>query len=311
MLTKKIKLYEGRDDVTLTSYVLDDSPEMLNGKKRSAVLICPGGAYLFCSDREAEPIAMSFASMGYHAFVLRYSVYFAGRQVNMDKWRQDIAQEGSIPVNSRSVFPNPLLDMAKAMLTIHEHADEWLVDTEKIAICGFSAGAHNCAMYSVYWNQPLITGYFKMDAVCFRPAAAILAYPLTDYITMKDHAFADPQARDLFELVNIAYLGKADPDEHDLAAVSPARLVHEQTPPTFIWSTAADTLVPVRQSTLMADALAQKQIPFEVHIFESGLHGLSTATQSSAGSADLIDADAAKWLPLCESWLKKRLALVI
>ena len=65
MKTEVIRLYENRDDVTLTTYVLQDSPEMLAGKKRPAVLICPGGAYLFCSDREAEPIAMKFASMGY------------------------------------------------------------------------------------------------------------------------------------------------------------------------------------------------------------------------------------------------------
>ena len=74
-----IKLYENRDDVTLTTYVLADSKEMLNGKARPAVLICPGGAYISCSDREAEPVAMAFAAMGYHAFVLRYSVY--GEQV--------------------------------------------------------------------------------------------------------------------------------------------------------------------------------------------------------------------------------------
>ena len=73
MKTEVIKLYENREDVTLTTYVLQDSPEMLAGKSRPAILICPGGGYMSCSDREAEPIAMKFASMGYHTFVLRYS----------------------------------------------------------------------------------------------------------------------------------------------------------------------------------------------------------------------------------------------
>ena len=309
MLSEKIRLYDDRDDVTLTTYVLDDSPEMLKGKKRGAVLVCPGGAYLFCSDREGEPIAMAFANMGYHVFVLRYSVYFEGKQVDFEQWQNDAAQNKSIPINPRSVFPNPMRDIAKAMLTIHQHADTWLVDTDKIAICGFSAGGHNCAMYAVNWNQPVITDFFKEDAASFRPAAAILAYPLTDYISMKDYAFDDPKAQGLFNLLNIAYLGKTAPDEDELTVVSPARLVHEQTPPVFIWSTAADGLVPIRQSTLMADALAQKRIPFEAHIFEAGEHGLSTATQSSAGTADLIDADAAKWIPLCDAWLQKRFAL--
>ena len=75
MKSEVIYLYKDRTDVTLTTYVLDDSREMLNGGKRPAVLICPGGAYLSCSDREGEPVAMAFAAMGYHAFVLRYSTY--------------------------------------------------------------------------------------------------------------------------------------------------------------------------------------------------------------------------------------------
>ena len=46
MKTDLIRLYENREDVTLTCYLWDDSPELLNGKKRPAVLICPGGTLL-------------------------------------------------------------------------------------------------------------------------------------------------------------------------------------------------------------------------------------------------------------------------
>ncbi len=81
MIPKTIQLYANRPDVTLTTYVLADSPELLNGKVRPAVLVCPGGAYLNCSDREAEPVALRFAAMGYHAFVLRYSTYGNGGEV--------------------------------------------------------------------------------------------------------------------------------------------------------------------------------------------------------------------------------------
>ncbi len=75
MITETIKLIEEREDVTLTTYVWGDSPELLKGKARPAVLICPGGGYFSCCDREAEPVAFAFAAMGYHTFVLRYSVY--------------------------------------------------------------------------------------------------------------------------------------------------------------------------------------------------------------------------------------------
>ncbi len=78
MKSECIRLYENREDVTLATYVWMDSPDLLAGKKRPAVLICPGGGYFNCSDREAEPIALRFAAMGYHAFVLRYSTYTEG-----------------------------------------------------------------------------------------------------------------------------------------------------------------------------------------------------------------------------------------
>ena len=78
MHTEVIKFYENREDVTLTTYVLKDSQELLDGKKRPAIIICPGGAYLSCSDREGEAVALRFASMGYHTFVLRYSTYMEG-----------------------------------------------------------------------------------------------------------------------------------------------------------------------------------------------------------------------------------------
>ena len=86
---------------------------ILNGNsKRGAVLICPGGGYSYTSPREEEPIALQFNAAGWHGFVLKYSV--APRK-----------------------HPQPLLDASRAMCLIREHADEWRVDPNKIAVCGF------------------------------------------------------------------------------------------------------------------------------------------------------------------------------
>ena len=122
MIVETIKLYPEREDVTLTTYVLQDSPELLDGANRPAVLICPGGAYLSCSDREAEPVAMRFAAMGYHAFVLRYSVY-------LDKHEPFESIFGGVERREHTVFPAAIRDIGKAMLTIHENSEAWLVDT--------------------------------------------------------------------------------------------------------------------------------------------------------------------------------------
>lgn len=303
MKTEVIYLYKNRKDVTLTAYILEDSPELLAGKTRPAVIICPGGGYFGCSDREAEPVALKFASMGYHAFVLRYSTYCEG-----GKELPDLKQ--TIPVNENSRYPNAMREIGKAMLIIREHARIWLVDVNRIAVCGFSAGAHNAAMYAVYWQDEIISGYFQEDMEKFRPAAAILGYALSDYIYMNEMLEdLDQEDRDYFKGSIMAYLGETDPSKEILEMVSPSRRVTEYAPPTFLWATAEDSLVPVQHSLRMSYALAEKKIPFELHIFENGPHGLALSTQASAESKGEVYPDAAKWSDLAGCWLEKRFAL--
>lgn len=301
MITKTIQLYENRPDVTLTTYVLADSPELLNGKKRPAVLVCPGGGYVSCSDREGELVALRFAGMGYHAFVLRYSTYNNGKPGLLPPGAE-------MPVNPNSLYPAPLRDMGKAFLTIRAHADEWLVDADKIAICGFSAGGHNCAMYSVYWQDPVLSEFFGEQPAAFKPAAAILAYAVCDF-QLGSGGLTDPLVKMIYDAMSIAYLGTKSPSPELLETVSPALHVSKDTPPTFLWSTFGDNLVPVEHSTRMANGLAQAGVPFVIHVFEQGQHGLSLADQSTAGSMMDINGDAEQWIDLAGAWLKKRFAL--
>ncbi len=123
-------------------------------------------------------------------------------------------------------------DLAKAFLVIREHAEKWLVDAEKIILCGFSAGAHNCAMYAVYWHTPIIHEFFGKEPEAFKPAAAILAYGLYDYhLMMRERA--DPLARAISEAANIAFFGAKSPTKEMLDAASPALHVSRHTPPIF------------------------------------------------------------------------------
>lgn len=227
--------------VSLTAYLLDASVEMTNASVRPAVLICPGGAYRVCSDREAEPIAMAFLSEGYHAFVLRYSL------------------------NENAAFPRPLNDAEEALELIRQRGEEWGVDPNRVAATGFSAGGHLAAALGA------------MGRV--RPNALILSYPC------------------ILESMS-GILPAPIPD------VSQA--VDGSTPPTFLFHTYADTLVPVGNSLAFATALERAKVPFEMHIFQNGVHGLSLAKSStSGGSKSMADNDAAKWFGLSVAWLKK------
>lgn len=300
MLTKQIQFYEDREDVSLTIYVIGEKGQLSDVGKRPAVIICPGGAYIGCSDREAEPVALKYNAMGYQAFVLRYSTYMEGKL----EFPRVLS---ALKPKEHCQHPTPVREIGKAMLMIRENADEWFVDTDKIIICGFSAGAHNSAMYTTYWHTPLLTEYFGVDKEMLRPAAAILGYTLSDYIFMKENLNQDSQ--EIFNLSNLSYLGNTDPTEDKLHEVSPARNVTEHNPPSFLWATAADTLVPVQHSLCMAHALANHKVPFEMHIFEEGAHGLSIATQASSVSQSQINEDVAKWIDLVDAWLKKRFIL--
>ena len=305
MYCEKIYLYENRKDVTLTTYIWDDAADFLNGKKRPAVIVCPGGAYLNLSNTEGEPVALAFANMGYNAFVLKYSVYSEGNE-NADMFAD--ADQG---VKEHCVFPKPMQDIGAAMLYIRKHSEEWYVNMEQVAICGFSAGAHNCAMYSVYWDKPEIAGFFGVEPDQLKPAACILGYPITDYVYLSGRSATEenPIAKGLFGQSSMAFLGTMEPTEKMLVKVSPAYLVNKNTPPAFIWATSEDNLVPVQHSILMARSLADAGIPFELHIFEKGTHGLGTAAEAGCSNYMDVNDEVSKWVPMCHKWLQKRFKL--
>lgn len=237
---KTITLNLSHENVTLAAYLLDASPDMPNTRVRPAVLVCPGGGYFFCSDREAEPVAAAFLAQGYHAFVLRYSL------------------------GEQAAFPRPLNDAEEALEIIRARAEEWGVDPGKIAACGFSAGGHLAAALGT------------MGRV--RPNALVLAYP--------------------------CILDSISPI---LAAPIPSleQYVDGQTPPTFLFATAADELVPVEHSLQFAAALDRAKVPFELHVFMNGGHGLALANPvTSSGMKKMVDADAVKWVGLCAAWLE-------
>ena len=129
----------GSENATLEGYILDCSLTLGQFEKRPAILVCPGGGYMYCSDREAEPIALAYTARGFHAFVLRYSV----------GW-----EAGGF---------RPLQEVSWAIGYLRAHAEEWNIDPEKIVTCGFSAGGH----------LALSAGLLAEN----KPNAMILGYP--------------------------------------------------------------------------------------------------------------------------------------
>lgn len=294
MKIETISLFADRPEVALTAYLVD-APQ-----KRPAVLICPGGAYLACSDTEAEPVALRWAGLGYHAFVLRYSVYGNPNQI-------------PAKIACASNFPTPVRELGKAMLTIREHAAEWGVDADKIFLNGFSAGANNCALYSVYWHTPLVCGALGADKELLRPVAAVLSYGIYDYSALLAYWQACKASEPLriCSEMSQAMFGTKTPSAAQMAAASPALHVDGHTPPLFLWATCEDGLIPAQQTVLMAQALTRAHRPFEVHIYEHGDHGLSLADQTTAEVNEQRNEDVAGWVALAAKWLQKRFAFAL
>ncbi len=264
-------LGDGGKDPTLDLYLPYNMPEMKREKdKRPCLLICPGGGYGFCSERESEPIALHFLTEGFNVFVLRYSV---------------------APYR----FPSQLREVAASLELINRFSDLWNCDTKKIAIMGFSAGGHLAAHYSTMYDCKEVREVFPESK---KVNATILGYPV---IT------ADPKYRHEGSFVNL--LGHKPQNAEEENYFSCNCQVTEKTSPAFLWHTAEDTCVPSMNSLLYAKALAEKNVPFELHIYPYGGHGLSTCDKQTNFKVSEITEYNKDWLSKAKKWLKLTLEL--
>lgn len=259
-------LGEDGKDPLLTTYLPYNMVEMSRQNQlRPAILILPGGGYHFNSEREAEVIALRFLPKGYNAFVLNYSV-------------------------APHKFPSQIREVAAAMELIHANAKEWNTDTDRIAIMGFSAGGHLACHYTNCYDIPEVREVFPESKAV---NASILSYPV---IT------GDPAHR---HTNSFRFLSGHDVvTEADIEKYSLHTKVTERTAPTFLWHTAEDQVVPIKNSILYADALATNKVPFELHIYPFGWHGLGTSDSESNGELVPKVAHTAQWMDSLMKWLK-------
>ena len=252
-------------DPKLITYIPYNQAEMgWQDNKYPAILICPGGGYSWVSTREDEPVALKLLAWGYRVFILNYSC---------------------APCH----FPTQLCEVAAAMELIHANADSWHIDTNRIAMMGFSAGGHLTAHYSNCYNIPQVRQLFPNSKPV---AASVLCYPVIS---------AEPAHRHEGTIINVS--GHADITDADIQQFSTNRHVSPQTPPTFLWHTAEDDVVPVSNSLLYAQALTQQGIPFALHIYPYGQHGLSTADGLTNEPLDAKSKLTETWLSDLKAWL--------
>ncbi len=208
------------------------------GAPAPCVIIAPGGGYHFRAGHEGRPFAEFFQANGIHAAVVDYRV-------------------------APNRFPSGLADFLRVIRIVRAHSTEWNVDPNRILVCGSSAGGHLAAS-SAFW-QDVYEKTDEIDEQSAIPNGLILCYPVITFCPEWGHVGSGKQL-----------LGD-DRYESDYPKFCLSDLVTEKTPPTFLWHTAEDNAVPVRNSLEFAKALSQNRVPFELHIFPHGKHGLGLA----------------------------------
>jgi acetyl esterase/lipase len=268
MKSETLYLNPTNDKVTLTTYISYDPPE-IKAKPRPAMLIFPGGGYVMCSDREAEPIAKAYLYHGFNAFILRYSL------------------------NENAVFPQPLLDASAALRHIREHAAEYNIDADKIYTVGFSAGGHLAGCLATMWHEKYLITDADMKFGINKPNGAILSY-----------AVLSPYGGPISLYDKILNKKSGDITKEEYALYSAVDHVDEKTSPIFMWHTASDNVVPIQNVILMAEKLAEQKIPFETHIYPKGPHGISLATKESWSEVpEFVNPHVSAWVDESVKWI--------
>lgn len=230
-----------------------------------AMIVCPGGGYsTLAMNHEGRQVASYLNSLGMAAFVLRYRL------------------------GPRYHYPIELQDAQRAIRTLRAHAAEWRIDPTRIGIMGFSAGGHLAVMAGTHFDTGLMSSPDVIDHAGSRPDFVVLGYPV---ISMTERWTHQGSKNNL--------LGP-NPDPELARSLSGEQAVTNQTPPTFIFQTNADTTVPAENSVYYYLALRKAGVPAEIHIFEKGPHGVGLANDDPALS---------EWSKLLASWLRGRGAI--
>lgn len=226
-------------------FYIHDDDEADGQKARSFMIIVPGGGYCMVVPPEAEIVAKVFCEQGMNCAVLTYTT--------------DITM--CVPLHKQ-----PMNDASRAVRYIRKHAARLHADPDKIVICGFSAGGHVCGSLGVHYEDVKDPDP-EFDSISNRPDAMILSYPV---ITSGEFTH-------IYSMW--ALIGKDGPkEEYDYFSLE--KHVTEKTPPTFLWQTVTDDLVPVENSAFFADACRAAKVPYAYYAFPAGAHGLSVCTEA-------------------------------
>jgi acetyl esterase/lipase len=225
-----------------------------------AMLICPGGGYANLAQHEGHAYALWLSALGIRCFVLRYRLGSNGYR-----------------------HPRMLEDVARALRMLRASAGAWGIDPARIGVIGSSAGGHLAATLLTRFDAGDPGADDPIERASSRPDLGVLCYPV---ISMGQYAHQGSRAQ---------LLGDS-PSAELVAALSAERHVTAETPPCFIWHTWEDASVMVENSMEFAAALRRHGVVFDLHIYQSGAHGIGLGDAPPFRAPHPWVADLTFWL---------------
>lgn len=276
MIYKKIfledyfpNLPKAKEKTQVTLYLPEVWGEVDKEQTFPCTVICPGGSYWWCSEREGEPVALKMAGNGIAAAVVNYACDYQH-------------------------YPLQLLEILAAITYVRRNSEEFHIDPEKIAVMGFSAGGHAACTAGLFWQEEFAEKALGIEHGEDMPNGMVLCYPV---ITSGKYTHEGSMK---------CLLGDA-PDPALLEKMSLENQVTENAPHAFIWHTSEDGLVPLENSLYIAQALHENGKDVEMHIYPRGGHGLSICDETVTKQEDMSDTIkyCSDWVPHCIKWIKE------
>jgi acetyl esterase/lipase len=229
----------------------------------AAIVVCPGGGYGGLAAHEGAGYAEWFAENGIAAFVLKYRLGAHGYR-----------------------HPVMLQDVARALRMTRSKAADWKIDRARVGVIGSSAGGHLASTLLTHFDSGKPDSDDPVERESSRPDLGILCYPVISMGANTHHGSKN----------NL--LGK-EPASDLVDLLSNEKQVTRQTPPCFIWHTWEDSAVKVENALEFAAALRKAGVPFDLHVYEKGAHGLGLGGGRASGARH-------PWAQVCLDWLKLR-----
>jgi acetyl esterase/lipase len=229
----------------------------------AAMVICPGGAYGFLAPHEGNDYALWLNQHGVTCFVLKYRLGSNGYH-----------------------YPAEFQDVTRAMRWVRAQADDYKIDPRRVGIMGSSAGGHLAATLLTHFDFGDTNSADEIEQQSSRPDIGILCYAV---ITMGKLTHQGSKEN---------LLGK-NPSPKLVKLLSNELQVTTNTPPCFLWTTFEDKTVPMENTMMFAEALRKNHVPFDLHVYEKGAHGMGLADKPPFTHPH-------PWANDCLFWLKQQ-----